>query len=175
MAAIRGYIAASLDGYIADAEGGVAWLDAFQDVDYGFDRFFAEIRTVVLGRTTYDQVRGFGWPYAGRRGFVVTSRPLDGPPEGVEAWGRGVGALVDHLRELDDGDAWVVGGAAVQQTFLEAGGLDRLDLFVMPITLGHGVPLFPKTAHPLGFDLVGSASMPASTVRLTYRPRRPSP
>ncbi len=172
MANIRGYIAVSLDGYIADAKGGVAWLDAFQSVDYGFDQFFAEIRTVVLGRTTYDQVLGFGWPYAGRRGFVVTSRSLGRPPEGVEAWGRGVGALIGHLRELDDGDAWIVGGAALQQAILEAGAIDRLDLFIMPVTLGHGVPLFPKTAHRLGFDLVESASLPASIIRLTYRPRR---
>lgn len=171
MAIIRGYIATSLDGYIADTEGGVGWLDAFQGVDYGFDQFVAEIRTVVLGRTTYDQVLGFGWPYDARRGFVVASRPMGHAPEGVEAWGHGIDTLVDHLRELDDGDVWIVGGAALQHAFLEAGAMDRLDLFVMPVTLGDGVRLFPKSAHRMEFDLLETAALPANMVRLTYQLR----
>lgn len=172
MATIRGYIAASLDGYIADSDGGVGWLDAFQDVDYGFDRFFAEIGTVVLGRATYDQVLGFGWPYAGRRGLVVTSRPLDDPPAGVQAWTGTIDALIARLRGLADGDAWIVGGARMQQAILDAGGLDQLDLFIVPVTLGDGVPLFPKTGHRLAFDMTESELLPAGMIRLRYLPRR---
>jgi len=171
MAQIVGYIAASLDGYIADAAGGVDWLDAFQNVDSGFDAFFDSIRTVVLGRTTYEQVLGFGWPYAGRRGLVVTSRALDDPPDGVEAWRDGIAALVDHVRGLSDGDVWVVGGGRLQQAMLEAEAIDRLDIFVLPVTLGSGVPLFPKTDHRLRFVLVDATPLDEGMLRLTYRPR----
>ena len=172
MAAIRGYIAASLDGFVADGEGGVGWLEPFHGVDVGFDQFVAEIRTVVLGRRTYDQVLGFGWPHAGRRGLVVTSQALEGAPAGVEAWRHGITSLIERLRALDDGDAWVVGGPTLQAALIEAGAIDRLDLFIMPLTLGEGVPLFPRTTHRSQFDLVASASLPASMVRLTYAPRR---
>jgi len=172
MAQIVGYIAVSLDGYIADADGGVGWLDDFQDVEYGFDEFFAGIRTVVLGRTTFEQVLGFGWPYAGRRGLVVTSREVDAAPDGVEAWRAGIAALVDHLRGLTDGDAWVVGGGRLQQAMLEADAIDRLDIFVLPVTLGDGVPLFPKTGRSLRFELDAATPLPAGMLRLTYRPRR---
>jgi dihydrofolate reductase len=168
---IHGYIAMSLDGYIADAHGSVGWLDEFQDVEYGYDDFFASIRTVVLGRKTYEQVVGFGWPYAGRRGLVVTARALDRAPDGVEAWHDGVDALVEHLHASTDGDVWVVGGAQLQQAMLEANAIDRLEIFVLPVTLGGGVPLFPKSARRLAFDLISATRLPAGMIRATYRPQ----
>jgi hypothetical protein len=81
---IHGFMGMSLDGYIADKEGGVGWLDRFQSVDYGYDAFIAGIGAVVMGRATYDQAVGFpgGWPYGGKRGLTVTSRPLEDAPQG---------------------------------------------------------------------------------------------
>ncbi len=101
MVAIRGFIAASLDGYIAASDGGIEWLKPFEKFDYGYDRFIAEIATVVMGRKTYDQLPalGVGWPYPGKPGIVVTSRPLASPPQGVVAWRDGVKSLIAHLRE----------------------------------------------------------------------------
>jgi len=167
---IRGYIAASLDGFIATPDGGIGWLDRYQDVDYGYEAFLAEIGTVVLGRATYDQALGFGtgWPYPGRRGLVVTSRPLPSPPEGVTAWRDGVAALIDHLRRASDRDVWVVGGARLQRAFLDAGALDRLDLFVIPELLGDGVPLFPRSDRRHRLQLEDARPLPRGMVRLSY-------
>jgi len=39
VAQIRGYIAASVDGFIADADHGVGWLDDFDGADFGYERF----------------------------------------------------------------------------------------------------------------------------------------
>lgn len=88
MALTRSYIAASADGYVADADGGVAWLERFTDpAGLGYGPFYAAVETRVMGRATYDQVRGFGdWPYDDRPTFVVTTRPLDDMPHaGVTA------------------------------------------------------------------------------------------
>lgn len=76
---IRGYMAMSADGYIADAGGGVGWLEPFEDVDYGYDAFLGEIETVVMGRRTYEQIEGFGlgWPYGHREGIVLSSGGLE--------------------------------------------------------------------------------------------------
>ena len=170
MAQILGYIATSLDGYIADARGGVGWLDTFQNLESGYDAFFAGIRTVVLGRKTYDQALDFGWPYGGRRGLVVTSRPVDGAPDGVTPWHDGVTALIDRLRALEDGDVWVVGGAQLQQAMLEAGAIDRLDMFTVPVTLGDGVPLFPRSECRLRFELITAEALQGGLLRASYRP-----
>lgn len=171
MAQIRGYIAASLDGYVATPDGGVDWLKPFQGYDYGYDRFTAEIGTVAMGRVTYDHALGFGvgWPYPGKRGIVVTSRPLESPPEGVEAWRDGVAALVPRLRAAQGGDVWIVGGPALQSAFIELGALDRLELFVVPVLLGDGVPLFAKSGRRHALTLTAAESLPGGMVRLDYR------
>lgn len=151
MTRIYGFIAASLDGYIADRNGGLDWLAPFDDVDSGYGAFIAEIGTVVMGRATYEAVRAMpgGWPYAGKRGLIVTSRPLPDAPAGVAAWTQGVPALIDHVRRGEsEGAAWVVGGGGLQAAFIAAGAFDRLDLFVIPVLLGGGIALFPPGATP---------------------------
>ena len=65
------YLAVSLDGYIADADGGVGWLGAFADEqeDRGYEAFVQSVDTVVMGGRTYRQVAEElspgAWPYEG--------------------------------------------------------------------------------------------------------------
>ncbi|GLK86603.1 dihydrofolate reductase family protein [Ancylobacter defluvii] len=170
MASICGYMAVSLDGFIADAEGGIGWLKPFDSVDFGYERFIAGIDTVVMGRLTFEQILSFesGWLYAGKRGLIVTSRPLAAAPAGVSAWHGDVAELIAELR-AGDGAAWVVGGAQLQAAFLAAGGLDRLDLFVIPLLLGDGVRLFPPGAvGSTSLALRESEALPLGMVRLAY-------
>ena len=84
------YVACSIDGFIADKDGGVGWLDRIQHEDYGYDQFEESVRTVVLGRATYDQVLTFGaYPYSSKRTIVLTHTPLhDPPPNTIAHTGR---------------------------------------------------------------------------------------
>ena len=173
MATIRGYIAASLDGYIATVDGGVDWLDKYGDVgggEFSYGRFIAGVRTVVMGRATYDAIAGFdvAWPYGDRRAIVVTSLPIDRPAGPVETWSEGLDALVRHLRALEDGDVWLVGGGRLQQAFIERGALDSLALFIAPELLGGGIPLFPPNGFARPVRLVSSETLKAGFVRLLY-------
>jgi dihydrofolate reductase len=165
------YIAASLDGFIATPDGSVGWLDGFQGEEYGFDAFLAGVETLAMGRATYDQVRGLGaWPYGARRCHVVTSRPLDrDAPAGVEAW------AAEDLPELaarlaaSDPPAWVVGGGRLIGAMLAARAIAELDLFVMPVLLGAGVPLFAGARPVATLALVETRAWPNGAVRLRYR------
>lgn len=99
MGAIRGMMATSLDGFAADAAGGVGWLAPFEAVDWGYGDFIAEIGTVVLGRRAYEQLPSLApeWPYPGQAGIVVgqVTPPLWGARHGGRAifrrWRRGCG------------------------------------------------------------------------------------
>ncbi len=63
MPLLRAYLAVSLDGFIADKDGGVKWLEPYSDPSLGFEEFNRTIDTIVLGRTTFDQTLGWGaWP-----------------------------------------------------------------------------------------------------------------
>ena len=86
MGAVQLYISASLDGFIADEDGGVAWVERFlvDGVDYGYKDFLAGVGAVVMGATTYEQEleRG-GLPYGERPTWVFTHRELPTPPGAV--------------------------------------------------------------------------------------------
>lgn len=140
------YAAASADGFIAARDGGVSWLDPFNSPELGHGAFLARVGAVVVGRATYDQMLGFGpWPYAGRRGLVVTSRPIVGLPEGVGAiLPAELPAALAGLRARTPGDVWIVGGGRTARLCLDAGLVDELELYLVPRLLGDGVPLLER-------------------------------
>ena len=175
MTLIRGYMAMSLDGYIADINGGYGFLRRYDDVDYGFAEFFAGIGTCVFGRATYDQsvaARDTAWPaFAAKRVIVVSSRPLTDAPANVEHWDRGVDCtLVEHLRAATGGDVWIVGGGKPQSRLFELDAIDRMEACIVPVLLGDGIPMFPKA--PPGerwMELADVRRVPLGGVILDYR------
>ncbi|TAN68423.1 MAG: dihydrofolate reductase [Magnetospirillum sp.] len=169
MAGFRAYIAASLDGYISSPDGSIAWLKPFDSQDYGFNDFMEHIGTVVMGRTTYDHLHAMGhWPRNTKRCIVVTSRGMETAPDNVESWVGDIGHLVEGLRACADGDVWVAGGAKAIRAFLDLGAVDHLDLFVMPVLLGEGKPLFIRSDRVTRLSLLGSRTYSNGVVRLSY-------
>lgn len=165
---LRGYMACSADGFIADAKGGIGFLDAFDGVDFGYDAFYGKIDALIMGRATYDQVRGFDlpWPYGGKPCHVVTSTDLTDPPEGTGRWRA---SLAEYAEAMRGKVAWVVGGARLQADFIAARLLDRLTLFVMPVLLGQGLPLYPDAGGPVPLVLSQTRTYDRGVVRLEYR------
>ena len=147
---IRGYIASTLDGYIAAADHSFAFLDPYPAEDAGYEDFYAEIGTLVMGRVTYEVCRRTmqPWPYAGKRSIIVTSAGIADLPADAETWTAGVEALIGHLRAGAKQDVWIVGGGRLQQAFIDRDALDRLDHFIVPVILGGGIPLYPGPARP---------------------------
>jgi dihydrofolate reductase len=170
---IRGYVAMSLDGYIAAPGGDLDWLTKYDTADFGahgYASFIKDIATIVMGRATYDWVRAAGmeWPYDGTRVIVVTSRPIEQPPRSVETWSEGVERLVRHLRSLGDGDVWIAGGGLLQQAVIAVSGLDRLELFIVPELLGEGTLLFPPNHHRRGIKLRAAERLDRGVTWLDY-------
>lgn len=172
MARILGYIATSLDGFIAAPDDSLDWLFAYGDLDLGehdYRQFIKRIRTIVMGRGTYDFLASDGapWAYGDQRVLVVTSRPIPSPKGPLEVRGN-VDDLISELRSLDDGDVWILGGGELQMAFIERGGLDEIEIYVMPELIGGGKPLFPATGVRLRPRLLGAAALDQGCVRLHY-------
>jgi dihydrofolate reductase len=144
------YLAQSLDGYIAESDGGLDWLlhydgeggaDASQATEGGYDRFFADVGALAMGSATYQFVLDEGgerWPYEGRPSWVFTSRDLP-VPEGADVrFARGpVGPPHAEMRAAaGDRNVWIVGGGHL-------GLLDELLITVVPVVLGDGIPTLP--------------------------------
>lgn len=137
------YIAQSLDGYIADAEGSIAWLGPYEGWDYGYDAFFTRIDCVVMGAATYRDCRRFAeWPYRGKAVIVMTrSGRLD--DDGFAVFDdRTAVEIAYDLERAGLGRIWVAGGGGPIRAFLDAGLVHRLRIFTIPIILGSGTPLW---------------------------------
>ena len=172
MARIVGYIASSLDGFIADPSESLAWLTQRTDMQLGefdYNLFIKRIRTVVMGRGTYDWLvrENIPWPYGEQRVIVVTSRPLPAPIGQLETR-TDIDALVAELRALDDGDVWMLGGGQLQMAFMERGALDEIEIYVISQLLGGGFPLFPATGFEKRLKLLSSNMLGTGCVRLHY-------
>ncbi|MHB8873830.1 MAG: dihydrofolate reductase family protein [Myxococcaceae bacterium] len=181
MGLLRGYIASSVDGFIATPDGGVGWLDPYNEEDFGYADFDLAVGTVVMGRITYEQVLTFGkWPYRGKRAIVLSSRGIAKLPPGAEARKGRLPELVAELRKAEK-DSWIVGGAKALRGFLELEALDQLDLFVIPVLLGNGVPLFERrAANNEKLSILEARAFDNGVVKLSYHlpvaaRRRPVP
>lgn len=146
---ICGYIASTLDGYIAASDHSFSFLEPYPAEDAGYEDFYAGIRTLVMGRISYEVCRRSvqPWPYAGKRLIIVTSGAIADLPPDAEVWTDGIDALVRHLQTEAEQDAWVFGGGRLLRSFIDRNALDRLDHFIVPVILGNGIPLYPDAAE----------------------------
>ena len=168
------YIATSLDGYIADEEGGVGWLERYEagDDDYGYAALLERVGTAIMGGRTYRQVLGFGpWPYATLTTYVVTRQSLADPPApSIRSFRGDVRELVARIRANSDRDVWLVGGADLVSQFVNRHLIDEYILFVMPLLLGRGIRLFRDLRSPTPLELERAVSYASGVVELCYRP-----
>ncbi len=167
MPEVRLFIATSLDGFIADRDGGVDWL--FTDGDYGYTDFFDAIETLIMGRRTYEQVLGFGeWPYGEKPTYVFTRSAPGGDHPHAEFVSGDAGTLVEELRQSSSGDIWLVGGAALVSTFRELRLIDEYILSVHPVLLGDGIPLFERPLPRESLRLGEERAFESGLVQLRY-------
>ena len=85
------YIATSIDGYIADKKGGLAWLphpdstvDFVQQGGISFEDFVASIDAIVMGKNTFTTVVGFGGEWVYTKPVFVASSSMDSIPQAYQ-------------------------------------------------------------------------------------------
>ena len=176
MPRIKLYIATSLDGFIARENGSVNWLTEYEnnpETDYGYSEFYSSICTVLMGRKTYEQVLGFGeWPYKGKRSYVFTSRKELLPHEiNVEFVSGDIREFVHQLKESTEEDIWLVGGSQLIRAFFEENLVQDLIIFVVPIILGSGIPLFDHIGKEIRLKTLWVEKYKNGLIRMEYEVR----
>lgn len=172
MRRVRYRVAASLDGYIAGPDGEIDWIVHDPAVDWA--ALYAGFDTVLLGRRTYELTRQPGapaWP-AGWR-VVVCSRTLtaaEAPSVTVVA--ADAGAAVADLRAEPGRDIWLFGGGSLFASLLAAGVVDQVEVAIMPVLLGRGIPLAAPEAPRARLALTHSDVSPTGIVSLHYDVQR---
>ena len=164
------FVGTSLDGFIARQNGALDFLDAGGNEPHGYDEFVASVDAHVIGRHTFDTVRGFGgWAYGNKKVYVLSSRPLPPVPPGanVEHLAGEPPAIVAQLKARGVQHAYVDGGITIQR-FLRAGLIQRLIVTRIPVLIGAGIPLFAQLPHDIPLRHVATHIYPSGLVQSEY-------
>jgi dihydrofolate reductase len=158
------FIATSLDGYIADKNGGLDWLSTIpnpENIDMGYSDFMNTIDALVMGRTTFETVCDFDcdWPY--QQPVYVLSNTLTDIPKSHKGKAFLVkGLLTEILAQIHQQGhqkLYIDGGTTIQG-FLKEDLIDEMIITTIPILLGAGHPLFSGLTKPLEFELIKSST-----------------
>ena len=151
MTKILAYIASSLDGYIARENGNVDWLPKSSESSY--EEFYKSIDTVIMGKTTYEQVLTFGeYPYKNKKSFVFT-RTNKNNDDNVE-FVSDIEKFVQEGFPRAGEKIWLVGGAKIIASFLEIGAIDEIIITIIPVLLGKGITLFQNVEDGIDLELI---------------------
>jgi dihydrofolate reductase len=140
---LRYQVAASLDGFIAGSQGEYDWIVMDPAID--FAALYSEFDTAVMGRNTYEMMTAQGGNGAmPGLDVIVFSKTL--PPAafpGVRIVSHDPAQDVTALKQKPGRDIWLFGGGKLFRSLLDAGLVDTVEIAVMPVLLGQGIPLLP--------------------------------
>lgn len=160
---LRYNVAMSLDGFIAREDGAYDWIPADPGVD--FAALFGQFDSFVMGRKTFELVQK-GPSLAGK--ILVVSKTLS-PAEhpNVEIVGENIPDRVRRFKAESEKDVWLFGGGQLFRYLLDEGLVDRIEVGVIPVLLGSGIPLIPAgQTHKL--KLLSHEPLPTGVTMLTY-------
>lgn len=137
------YIAVSADGYIARSDGDVEWLNRPRiRGNYGIAEFYKSIDTILWGRKT----AGFGKNArfdAKVKNYIFSHHPPKSNPPGAEFVREPIAAFAKRLRKATGKEIWMMGGAGIIASFLDANQIDEFMIHVIPTLIGEGIPQVP--------------------------------
>lgn len=154
------FIAMSLDGYIADKNGNVDWLNGQsrdeENID-SYSNFIKDVDTVVMGWNTYEQIvtelSPEEWVYADLTSYVITHRELSSTNK-IIFTGKNTCDIVNELKQKEGKKIWICGGANIIQQLLKADLIDEYYISVIPTILGSGIRLFGTIPEEIKLKLV---------------------
>jgi dihydrofolate reductase len=167
MRRVRYSVAVSLDGYIAGPKDEADWI--MMDPEIDFSALFEQFDTFLLGRRTFELMARAGKVETpGMKTFVFsrTLRQQDHPEVTLVA--EGMEETVAALRAEPGKDIWLFGGGSLFRSLLDAGLVDTVEVAIMPVLLGEGIPLLPPPARQTRLRLTGHKVYQTGIISLEY-------
>ena len=151
---VRYQVAMSLDGFIAGPNGETDWIITDPEID--FKEIYSWFDTMLIGRRTFEVMTraGGSGSMPGMQVYVCsrTLRQEDYPAVTIAAEPE---AVVAELRSTPRKDVWLFGGGSLFRSLAESRLVDTVEVAVIPVLLGEGVPLLPAPANRVTLKFTG--------------------
>ncbi len=169
------HVATSLDGFIADKDHGVDWLNNFEGMNdpeamADFTTLMTSFDAILLGGKTYDFTLSYGqWMSPDTPTWVFTSRDLKLLDPCIQLTTESPENMCAELDSRGLGRVWLMGGRKLAASFQDAGLIDEIDVAIIPILLGEGISIFGQTNTEPNLKLAESNSYKNGVVTVRYQ------
>ncbi len=168
------YIATSIDGFIAKPDGNLDWLTHFPNPtneDYGYNELLCNCESIILGRKTFTEINKFDieWPYSNHKTYVISHQKnfkINSP--NTKLYNGNLKDLIKKIKNNTSKNCWVVGGGKLVESLLNQNLIDEMIISIIPVLLGHGIPLFYESNSESKWELNDVQKYDSGILTLTY-------
>jgi dihydrofolate reductase len=166
------YIAASIDGRIAEPDGGIEWLSEFpitEEMNYGYKDFFDSVDTIIMGGRSWREMSNMDamGAYADKTVYVVSHHNW-GEKENIKFITENITESITALRNEQGKDIWLFGGGELISILLAANLIDEMQISYIPTILGKGVLLFPEQSKESKWKIVETKIYNSGILKVDY-------
>jgi len=191
MRKIVSFVHLSLDGFVAAADGGLGWVSITEELFDHVGQRIQQTDTALYGRVTYQMMEAY-WPTAAAQPnaskhdlehsrWYKTARKVVLSKTLAEKYGNNTKIIRDHISEEINklkqevgSEVLVFGSPSATHALMEEDIIDEYWIFLNPVLLGQGIPLFKNIKHRTPLKLVTSKTFASGVVCLSYEVQRHS-
>jgi dihydrofolate reductase len=180
------FMHSSLDGFVASAKGEMNWITVDEEIFDFVTTMTDKADTALYGRVTYKMMEAY-WPTAGEKpdaskhdrehsawykkvSKVVLSRTLAGTGlKNATVISDNVKENINNLKQQPGKNILIFGSPGASHSLLEYGLIDEFWIFVNPVLLGQGIPLFKNIKGLVKLKLLDCKTFTSGVVALHYK------
>lgn len=179
----------SLDGFAANAKGEINWIHVDEEIfDYAARRI-NESDTALYGRVTYQMMENY-WPTAADRpgaskhdkehsawynevAKVILSKSMQGQKlKNTTIISENIKDRINELKQKEGKEIVIFGSPSAAHSLMKSDLIDDFWLFVNPILLGNGIPVFSNIEEITKLKLTAAHTFSSGVVCLHYQRER---